>query len=318
MSTEDDTIVLAAQCTTPCDEDAAREIQMQAIVSCQLPDVGCLYILPACKLGEPRTNQRVYDMTIVTKSKELRDVGSFCSDMPPSGLFAVDGRTVLILLRDSERVMATICAKDETWDHHQMIDFNEGEFPFVFDDIMHQMLPSLTRKTGLSKLRASGDFDFTIVCNDGNIPVHSLILSSQWRFFKAMKESRMEESQTKELTLDFPVKWIEALVAYLYEEMPPLEFEVAVGLLDVAQMYDLPQLLYEAMDRIKREYMDMDKAMMAFKQACITKNEAVRKYCAGKIKEFMVEPETPVSDDLLESYSQTQLVQLFRDLNKLQ
>ncbi|KAG5366805.1 hypothetical protein CJU89_1249 [Yarrowia sp. B02] len=127
-----------------------------------------------------------------------------------------------------------------------------------------------------------------------------------------MKESNMEESQAKELTLDFPVQWIEALVAHLYEEQTPLDFEVAVGLLDAAQMYDLPELLHEAMNRIKNEEMDMDQYMLAYKQACNTKNDAVRMYCARKIKRFMIDADSPVSDQLLESFEQTQLVRLFK------
>lgn len=149
-------------------------------------------------------------------------------------------------------------SSNDGWATYNSLSYNDENFNSLLNERVKRNIPLLARKTGLSKLRAYGEFDFAVVCNDGTIPVHSLILSSQWPFFKAMRESHMEESQTRKLKLDFPVLWIEALIAYLYEELRPLEFEVAVGLLDVARMYHLPDILCEAMERIKSENMNFD------------------------------------------------------------
>lgn len=156
------------------------------------------------------------------------------------------------------------------------------------DDGNHTMsaIDSVATLILSSTCRSQGDF---------TIKVLSLVMSSQWPFFKAMKESRMEESKSGQLELDYPVEWIEAVV--------PLKF-------------DLPQRLLEAMERIKKENLDLNQAMLGFKQAHKTQNEPVRMYFSTKIKTLM--GLNAVADEQLQSFSQDQLVQLFRDLNGLQ
>lgn len=169
----------------------------------------------------------------------------------------------------------------------------------------------------LRKLRQFGNFDFTIVCQNGEIQVHSLVLCSQWPFFNSMKQSNMNESLTNTLTLDYPAEWIEALVFYLYEERVPLEFDTALGLLEVAQVYDLPDLLNDAIRRIKQENMDANQTLRGLKQAIKVGNEPVREYFSRQLRRFVIKPTGGLSGELLESFTQEEFVMVFRDWDKL-
>ncbi|KAG5358235.1 hypothetical protein CJU89_4742 [Yarrowia sp. B02] len=172
------------------------------------------------------------------------------------------------------------------------------------------------QKSSLVKIRENGDFDFTIECLDGEIRVHSLIMSSRWPFFKAMKDSKMQEQKARRLKLAFPEATVEAMVSYLYEEHHPLDFETSLGLLEVAKMYDLPELLEEAEQTVTERDMSVDETLKAYRIACRADLESIRNHCCLRIKAFVDEPGETLTAEL-DELSQQELVRLIRYMDRL-
>lgn len=172
------------------------------------------------------------------------------------------------------------------------------------------------QKSRLAKVRQYGHFDFTIVCRDKKeIPVHSIILASQWSFFRDMLDSNMAESSSKTLELDCPVEWIEAIVSHFYEERKKLDFDTAVGVIIVAQMYNVPDLLVDAMRRIKDEKMTHQQAIETWQKVKMH-NKAVGDYCAKQMKENMGELHSDESaQGKLQELTQLELVELLNNLS---
>lgn len=156
------------------------------------------------------------------------------------------------------------------------------------------------------------DHDFVIECEDGEIPVHCVILKS-WLFFERLLESTMQESVKKRLHIPYPKEWVEPLVSHLYGEQSSLTFDEATGVIVTAAVYDLPHLHAQAMRRIRQETLDVTKAVVTWKRAFEVKNEALLEYCGAVIQNEM--KNMPKVRHLIEEFSQEEFVQLFSDMS---
>lgn len=285
---------------------------MSAIVSCEV-DGWQFFALPSMETRESE-GKKWYLMKVVSPAREFGRTMSYRNDKPPSGLLPISKNSILIMFQGAHIPLCTYETSD-SWKTTRLLNTENADFFSQFISKMEPTLPSLSATSNLAKVRDNGNFDFTIACIDGNIEVHSVVLESQWPFFKAMQESQMQEKETRTLTLNYRVLWIEALVSHLYEERKPLEFDVATGLLEVAQVYDISELLNKAMRRIKAEKMDINQSMSAWKQAYIAENEAVRKYCIDIIRQSFVKSNGVIEDSLLDEFTKEQFVQLHRELS---
>lgn len=98
-------------------------------------------------------------------------------------------------------------------------------------------LPSIK----LEKIRES-KADFKIVCIDGEIQVHQLVLSTFWPFFETMTQNKCQETEQSCLKLEYSSDVVELLVAYLYGQAKEFDHEKAIPLLEISGVYDLPDL----------------------------------------------------------------------------
>lgn len=170
------------------------------------------------------------------------------------------------------------------------------------------------RLSGLSKVRSNGDFDFTLVTDGGTIPVHTLVLKACMPFFAAMMDSKMSESSLQKLDMPHPHLWVEAMVSYFYGEPFEVEFEQATGLLILADVYDIPELLRLAVARVKSEQLDMTKCLAGWKNAFDAQNDEIRAYFAAFARKQWNELEQ--SAELLHGLTQEEAVELMLDVSR--
>lgn len=178
------------------------------------------------------------------------------------------------------------------------------------------------RINGLSQVRAKGGFDFELVTGGGGedhvtsstIPVHSLILRSNWPFFDAMMDSQMSESRDNRMEMPYPHSWVEALVSYFYGEPFDVEFSDATRLLILSDVYDIPELQRLAITRIRAEDLDMHKCLAGWKNAFEAQNAAMRSYFATFARKNWKTLEE--STEFLQKFTQQQAVELMLDVSR--
>lgn len=299
---------------TVCTDDEVKELAMNATVTGYLEGTGTFILTHTGK--ELNGTREEYKIRLIRDSGELVKCPlGFLSPETPSRLFVIVNDVILILYEDK-----TPCTIKSTNDWKSIVIINsehEQFFPSINTSITSS-IPRLNHTSNLSRVRQKGNCDFTIICDDNKeIKVHSLILSAQWEFFKNMLDSKMSEATTSTLRLRYPVEWIEALVSHFYDERKSMDFETATGVVIVAQIYDVPELLVQAMRRIKEEdNMDIHQALLGWKRAHLVENKAVRDYCAKRISSEMSKlPSSTTSQALLGDLTQLEFVQLLNDLS---
>lgn len=296
---------------TVCTDDDVKDLVMKATVTTYSERTG-LFIFTHTGKEKDGTRER-YEIRLVRDSGELvKSMGALLSSNAPRGVLVVDNNLLLVLFQKSA---ACFIQGTDSWADLSVINDKNELFFSCLRNITGSLL-QLNHTSNLSKVRLNGVHDFTIICDEGEIQVQSLILSSQWPFFKNMLDSKMSESETHTLRLRYPVTWVEALVSHFYDERKPLDFDTATGVIIVAQIYDVPELLTQAMRRIKREEMTIHQALVAWKRANSVENKAVRSYCANRVSELIAKlSSSAISQELLNDLTQLEFVQLFNDLS---
>lgn len=182
------------------------------------------------------------------------------------------------------------------------------------------------KMTALSPIQLRGfeifvknkDPDFTITSNqNGSFPVHSYLLCGLWPWFEAAISSGMQEEETKTVHLPYPETWIAVLVDFLYgKKVEGLDLATAVGLLDIASIYDVPQLkefvsVYIFLDK---EPVTVETALDGWRIAYVADVPEVQKFFAGHLVKHMSQVEdSPAS----EKYTDEQSLALYREVAKL-
>lgn len=153
------------------------------------------------------------------------------------------------------------------------------------DSAIQKTVPPKASRLVSEIRKMSDDVDFHIECLDGvRIPVHGLILKTYWPFFRTMMQNDCAESNDKVLRLDYPADWLEVLVSFIYGQDADMSFEQAAGLLVVAQMYQLPELVDMATAKIvnsPKDSISLEAALTGWKLAFEAQNEKATAFLAG-------------------------------------
>lgn len=104
----------------------------------------------------------------------------------------------------------------------------------------------------LCTLRDSDLTDFSIACNDGKtLHAHKAVLAAFWPFFQTMMENTCKEKEENTLTLDYSSEIVELMLSDLYGGKLELTHTQAIPLMQLADMYQLPELSKIAFKKLK-------------------------------------------------------------------
>ena len=88
-----------------------------------------------------------------------------------------------------------------------------------------------------------GGTDFTVICKDMEIPVHSFVLSARSSVFQTAINGNFKEKKERRITInDFESKTVEEMIRFLYGFEIPEILENIEELLALADMYQLDDL----------------------------------------------------------------------------
>lgn len=169
------------------------------------------------------------------------------------------------------------------------------------------------QKDGLSRIRSASEGDFSLKSEEGEVlKVHKAVMVAMWPFFETMVKSEMKEATENNVDLPIPTSTLETIVKYLYGEELDVEFDDAARLVVSSQMYDLPELLDIAVDKIKQTAMDVSQAVLVWRQSFEAKNDDLKIYAAGKLDALM--PNMTTFRDELKDLNKDELLTLLQDL----
>lgn len=140
-----------------------------------------------------------------------------------------------------------------------------------------------TDRSLFSSLRETGNKDVTILCKgDEEVPIHSLIIAPQWPHF--VKTVDLSIKDTKHfMKIMQPVKWVEAMVSFFYDERKPMDLDTACGALVLARSYDIPDLAALALRTIYAAEMTKEEGLNMWRRVR-TRSETAAVYLMNVIK----------------------------------
>lgn len=200
-------------------------------------------------------------------------------------------------------------------------DWSGGDSHYILREMANKMTTFLStrvltdiNKTGLARIRDSTPGDVLLNGNDGeSVTVHKMVVKPLWPFFATAMETDMAESHQNAINLPFPTSTVEGMVRYLYGQELELDFEDAVKLVEMALVYDLPELLSLAIERIKKEKIGVVRSISLWKTAFEAKNDELREFSAKVMRANMAEIS---SSSLLDGLDRNEVVELFLDVSK--
>lgn len=177
-----------------------------------------------------------------------------------------------------------------------------------------EFVPCQELKTVLDNTVAS---DFTIVCKDDEkIQVHSSIISSFWPFFNKMMSNDCKERTDRSLILDFEVDLVKLMISFIYKQHLSLTLVQAIALLQLSDMYLLPDMGTLASSTI-REKIKTETNLEVFVdgwEICReTNNSELQQLFAKRIAHCKLRD----NSEIFEGMDQEKLVELFFDAVQL-
>lgn len=293
---------------TPCTrEEFDKQIQGKVRFECPLQDVGTFYFVygevdPSDKQGWSRIYLKFYN-----------DNENVVHTAPSAPLISPKGgyHTGVAINHHTFVFNGCLLVLDKAWIITVVFVKLSDEIKSTL--VAHWSNQTTVHKAGLSRIRDTADSDFTLESDDGStISVHKSVLEGLWPFFKGMIDSKMEETANKRVKLKMPKTTMDVLVRYLYGEDLNLKFVDAANLIVFAQMYDLPELLDLAIEKVKQVTMTIKQAIYLWRKAFEAKNDSVRAYSASKIEDLI--PQTKDFNAQIESLEKTELLSLFSDV----
>ncbi|KAG5358470.1 hypothetical protein CJU89_5045 [Yarrowia sp. B02] len=284
-----------------------NKLILRSVTSCSLKDNGTFYFLFSHVDAGRRAR---YTVTFVDSNGKLSASPSFgllVNDWLKNAI-AIDPDTVLIV--PNEGAPFTLVTTNG-WKSLTIPSSDPREVLRMVIDGLVDFQPSSSN--ALTRMRNNPDHDFCIECEDGEIPVHSVVLKASWPFFDKLLDSKMQEAEQKRVKMPYPMEWIEPLVAHLYGEEVDMGFYAATGVIVTAAVYDLPALHALAMRRIRLEAIDAVKATTAWKRAFEAQNEALMEYCGAVVHTEM--KNLPKVQHLLREFSEDEFLHLFNDMS---
>lgn len=126
-----------------------------------------------------------------------------------------------------------------------------------------------------------------------------------WPYFAKVKE-------TNELVLPIGLSTLEAIGGYLYGQTTVLSFDEAARLVKYAQMYDLPELLEMAVQRVQRGVVRNSQAIYLWQLSLEAENEELRMYAALQVHKLM--PSMNLFKERFDGMDKENMVRLFQDV----
>lgn len=168
-------------------------------------------------------------------------------------------------------------------------------------------------ESGLAQVREKCATDFRIECSDGGmVDVNKPVLAAVWPFFEAMLSSGMRESSENTVQLKAPKSTVEVMMRYLHGQHIDLNFFDAVELVEVAQMYQLPELLAIVERYLSSFDTTLSEAMVLWRQCCEAGNEKLRALAVSHIQLLMAD--TVVFTRMINKLSRDDMMLLLQDL----
>ncbi|AOW00307.1 hypothetical protein B0I72DRAFT_139623 [Yarrowia lipolytica] len=285
-----------------------NKLILKAVTSSSLQDRGTFYFLFSHVDAGRRSRYTITFVDADGKMSASPSFGLVVNDWLKNAI-AIDMDTVLIVPHDGAPFTLVTTNK---W---KSITIPSADPKEVLRSVIDGLLEhNPASQTTLTRVRETNQgHDFVIACEDGDIPVHSIILKASWPFFDRLLDSKMQEATDKRLTLPYPKEWIEPLVSHFYGEQRNMSFEEATGVIITAAVYDLPALHSLALRRIREETMDVLMAVVAWKRAYEAMNQALMEYCGAVIQTEM--KNFPKVQHLLQDFSQDEFLQLFSHMS---
>lgn len=118
------------------------------------------------------------------------------------------------------------------------------------------------------------------------IHVHRIILQARWPHFKRLYSAQMSEYHTKKMHIPEPYSVVRAFLYYLYSDSiapHPVycnDLRDVAGVLIMANLYDMPALRLECVNRLSRE-MSIDTAAIIWERANRTGEEWLKRKAAN-------------------------------------
>lgn len=283
------------------------ELAMNNVCSqCTLQDVGTFYFPVFPPSSKDTDKKYTAHVLFYNQDEGMAHVSTGMPFSSPRELkqscHAIDQNTFVF-----DSFMITL---NEEWTVYNVIRLSH-QFKNVLAGVLFKQTD--VQRTGLSRIKKTAATDFTLVSDDGKaVFVHKSVLEGLWPFFKVMVDSNMEERYSKRVTLSMPKSTLDVLVQYLYGEELDLHFEDAANLIVCAQMYDLPELLDIASEKVKQETLTIQQAIHLWHKAFEANNDDIREYAAGKIEGL--NPKTADLDAQIEEFDKNELVSLFCDV----
>lgn len=292
---------------TPCTrEEFDKQIEGKVRARCPLKDVGTFYFVYG-EVNSVDTRGR-YNIYLKFYNEEENMVHTSLD----SPFISMTGRyhTGVAIDQTTFTFDSCLVVMDPTWTNGTIANLSDQSKSTL---ITHWSKQTTVHKTGLSRIRDTADSDFTLESDDGStVSVHKSVLEGLWPFFKGMVDSKMEETANKRVKLNMPKSTMDVLVRYLYGEDLNLKFDDAANLIVYAQMYDLPELLDLATEKVKQVTLSIQQAIYLWRKAFEAKNDSVRTYSANKIEGLI--PQTKDFNAQIESLEKIELLSLFSDV----
>lgn len=297
-------------------EEFDADIKGNTYATCDMPDGEIFYFV----FGEPSPSRpdrhRVY-ITFYDKEGGIRYSNKSCGfSAEKSGALGVIeplGYTHFLIM---EQGCQNLVVLSDDWSSATYTRLDAGVLEALGAVARKYNADTQTsiQKTGLSRLREGSEGDFRLKSREGDeIKVHKAVMAPLWPFFQGLLDSKMKEASDNVVELDTTKSTLEVIVRYLYGQELELTFPDAARLLVAAQMYDLPELLKIAVEKVISFNMDIEQAIMAWRLAFEAKNEKVQHHCAAKVHALMSMC-TDFSQEV-DDLSKEEIQQLFHDVS---
>jgi len=137
----------------------------------------------------------------------------------------------------------------------------------------------------LDKSVNSNEFsDFCLIVNeDKRVHCHKVILAARSTYFSAMLSGSMQESRAKEVKLyDLEEAVLLSVMHFLYAEKLVVTSDIAVDLLEAANLYRLDQLK-SMCEATTQQWVDKDNAVYLLQAAELTGSYMLKEFCSSYI-----------------------------------
>lgn len=296
---------------TPCTKEELKETTKDLFAVCSLAGVGNFYLT----YGGPQEDQEdrlrfylhFYDLRNLTLHTSHVSVFNYVRvPHTDTKVVAIDPCTFMFYTNNKWNLL---CLNDK-WTGSKLTKLDGGRETLYRG--LSQEFPK--KESRLSKIRTGTPGDFRLKSSDGDlIDVHASVLIPHWEFFAAAVKSDMKESTEKVVEIQAPSSTVEVMVRHFYEQDLEMSFQDAANLIVIAKMYDLPELVTLATEKIKSCEKGVDENLTAWQKSLEAENEGLRSYSASKLQEQM--PDIVKSKERIDEMSKEDLATLLMDMS---